>query len=103
MDFEFHPAAEQEYFEAANYYDAQLKGLGDRFTEHIEVAISKVRENPLTWHKLSKHTRRCLAATFPCGIIYVVHENRIFILAVMHLKRRPGYWKSRLLDVQKRK
>ena len=103
MDFEFHPAADQEYLEAANYYDAQIDGLGDRFVDNIEAAISKVRKNPLTWRKLSKHTRRCLAATFPYGIIYVVHQNKIFILAVMHLKRKPGYWKSRLRDVKKGK
>jgi hypothetical protein len=28
--------------------------------------------------------------------LYRVEPNRIYILAVMHLHRRPRYWRSRL-------
>jgi len=29
------------------------------------------------------------------GIIYRNEPERIYILAVMHLRREPGYWKDR--------
>ncbi len=100
MNYKFHPAAEQEYSDAAHYYDQQAEGLGDRFVAEIEDGISRVCQNPLTWGQLSRKTRRCLTHHFPYGIIYVVDDERIFILAVMHLKRKPGYWKSRLRDMK---
>jgi hypothetical protein len=33
---------------------------------------------------------------FPYAVIYVGQQDRNWILAVMHLQRRPGYWKERL-------
>ncbi len=30
------------------------------------------------------------------GLICGVEEDFIYIAAVMHLKRKPGYWKKRL-------
>jgi hypothetical protein len=29
-------------------------------------------------------------------LIYRVTESEIIIVAVMHLRRKPGYWRSRL-------
>ncbi|WP_424204564.1 hypothetical protein [Sulfuricaulis sp.] len=34
-------------------------------------------------------------AHFPYGIIYRVRFDVIEIIAVMHLRRSPGYWKQR--------
>jgi len=100
MNFKFHPAAAQEYSDAAHYYDGQAEGLGDRFVAEIEKGISRICRAPLSWGILSRNTRRCLANHFPYGIIYVVDDGRIFILAVMHLKRKPGYWETRLRDIK---
>jgi hypothetical protein len=33
---------------------------------------------------------------FPFGILYVATVDEIVVLAVMHLRRRPGYWQGRL-------
>jgi len=103
MNFEFYPEAESEYLEDARYYDRQRDGLGDYFTAEIEATIARICRNPLAWRKLSRHTRRCLAKNFPYGIIYFIEKDRIIILSVMHLSRKPGYWKARLRDLKKRK
>jgi hypothetical protein len=39
--------------------------------------------------------RRYLLQRFPYGLIYAVEGQTIFVVAVMHLKRKPGYWVSR--------
>ncbi|MCZ6674550.1 MAG: type II toxin-antitoxin system RelE/ParE family toxin [Verrucomicrobia bacterium] len=39
--------------------------------------------------------RRHLLARFPYGIIYRIDDDVIYVVAVMHLKRNPGYWKNR--------
>jgi len=39
--------------------------------------------------------RRRLLRRFPYGILYKEEESQIVIVAVMHLRRRPGYWRNR--------
>ena len=63
--FEFYPPAEQEYLDAARHFDEQGEGLGDYFMRDIEAAILKIRENPLTWRKMSRLARRYLTNNFP--------------------------------------
>lgn len=99
--YEFYPPAEQEYLDAACYYDDQGEGLGDYFVRDIEAAIVKIRENPLTWRKLSRHARRYLPSNFPYQVIYAVEGNHVFILAVVHLRRNPTFWKSRIREWRK--
>jgi len=47
------------------------------------------RRGPLD--TLSFRTRR-----FPFRIVYELQPDRIWIVAVAHLSRRPGYWARRL-------
>jgi hypothetical protein len=35
-------------------------------------------------------------AHFSYGILYTIEAESILIVAVMHLRRRLGYWRSRL-------
>jgi toxin ParE1/3/4 len=39
--------------------------------------------------------RRRLLRPFPYAILYTVRNDMVRILAVMNLKRRPGYWIGR--------
>ena len=40
--------------------------------------------------------RRRLISRFPYAILYSDEGEILYILAVMHLRRDPNYWKSRL-------
>ena len=40
--------------------------------------------------------RRCLLRVFPYSLLYTIESDFILIVAVMHGKRRPGYWRYRL-------
>jgi hypothetical protein len=40
--------------------------------------------------------RRFLLARFPFAIGYIVGADEIVVLAIAHLRRRPGYWLARL-------
>jgi len=40
-------------------------------------------------------TRRVLVHRFPYQVVYRLTASEILIVAVAHLKRRPGYWKDR--------
>jgi plasmid stabilization system protein ParE len=40
-------------------------------------------------------TRRVLVVRYPYQVVYRLEENEIVVVAIAHLKRRPGYWKHR--------
>ena len=40
--------------------------------------------------------RRVLAVDFPYAVLYAMKTDYVWVVAVMPLKRRPGYWKHRL-------
>jgi hypothetical protein len=94
--YTFHPAAGQEYADAAGYYAAISAELGGRFYEEIERLITQACRQPDRFFKFSPPARRVLARKFPFSVVYLNEPDRIWIVAVMHAKRRPGYWRERL-------
>ena len=96
MTFQFLPPAQAELEEAVAYYDQQKPGLGDEFAEEIRRTIRRILVHPEAWAKLSRRTRRCRTNRFPYGIIYQIRGDSIMIVAVMHMHRKPTYWKQRL-------
>ena len=36
-------------------------------------------------------------AIFPYAVVFMEKPEHIWIVAVMHMKRRPGYWRERLV------
>ena len=98
MTYDFHPEARQEYREAAAFYETRQSGLGAAFTLEVEAALDRILEAPARWRVIEEDVRRCLTHTFPYGILYTIEDGSILIVAVMHLRRRPGYWRNRLSD-----
>ena len=96
MKFYFHPDADLEFDRAVEYYEQFQPGLGLEFAEEVYVAIARIIEYPDVCYAISKNTRRCLINRFPFGLIYQVKTNSLYIIAVAHLHRQPGYWKERI-------
>ena len=95
MNYSFHPSAEAELQEAENYYDAIDIALGNRFRAEFEASLERILQFPSAWQPLSKSIRRRRLVSFPYGVVYRVKSDEIRILGVMHLHRKPGYWKKR--------
>lgn len=91
----FLPEAKEEMNQAARYYEAQASGLGVDYLLEVERAVASISEAPELWPKLEGELRRRLVRRFPFGILYYI-ESEIVIVAVAHLRRRPGYWKNRI-------
>lgn len=70
--------------------------MGDDFLAELEAAYDAVAELPETWPKFQKGFRRYLLTRFPFSIIYKDTNEKIFVVAVMHNSRKPGYWLSRI-------
>ncbi len=91
----FHPDAEAEINEAANFLDKESPGLGDVFFEDLERAIQMIMEHPEVSPVLQGRVRRKILSKFPYSIMYSVASGKIRILAVSHQRRRPFYWRYR--------
>ncbi|MFH0921902.1 MAG: type II toxin-antitoxin system RelE/ParE family toxin [Fibrobacterota bacterium] len=96
MNYSFHSLAEIEFTDAVDYYDRVRPGLGTDFAEEFSAVIERILIFPSVCSPIGHNTRRALVNRFPYGIIYHASESDIFILAVMQLNRRPGYWKRRI-------
>ncbi len=96
MSFAFHPEAEKELNEAIDYYEDIEPGLGYDFALEVYSTISRLVDFPKAWGILEGDVRRSLLRRFPYGVLYSEENDEIFIVAVMHLHRKPGYWKRRI-------
>jgi plasmid stabilization system protein ParE len=96
MNVIFHAAAQAELEEATRYYDGQRPGLGDDFADEVRRTLERIQQYPDAWTRLTDQVRRCRTNRFPYGVVYAVRDEEIFVLAVMHLRRKPGYWADRL-------
>ena len=96
MEFEFHPDAEAEVNEAAGWYEAEVAGLASDFLSEFGRALDGLLAEPERSLQIEPGIRRYLLKRFPYAIVYVIRKDRVRIVAVMHLHRKPGYWKERL-------
>ncbi len=91
----FHPDVEHEIHASYEWYESQAVGLGDDFISELETTYQAIIELPSTWPKFYNHFRRFLLSKFPFSIIYRIDEGVVYIVAVMHNSRKPGYWIER--------
>jgi plasmid stabilization system protein ParE len=92
--------ARREAEEATDHYENEREGLGSEFIDSLEEALKRVELFPSAWSKLDDNCRRCRLKRFPYGAVFRVHEDTIYVLAVMHLHRKPGYWRERLQELE---
>ena len=90
-----HPEAEQELEAAALWYEKQQPGLGDDFLDEFEHTLRRIQAEPERWRVFQGGNRKLNFHGFPYAIVYSFGGDAIYIMAVMHLHRRPFYWLQR--------
>ena len=96
MKVRFLKAGKSELKEAVSYYDEQQAELGDAFLDEIDAAIKAIQDFPKAHALITRDIRRIRTKRFPYSLVYKVYESEIIIVAVMHEKRKPGYWQDRV-------
>lgn len=86
--------------EAAAFYESEVEGLGRAFLVKLRQGVEEIKKHPAASRIIRGDFRRHLLSRFPYGIIFQIHENEIFVAAIMHLRRRPHYWEHRQEDRQ---
>jgi hypothetical protein len=91
--------AEGELDEAVAHYNGLAPGLGTELAMEVRQGLKRIAEFPDAWHKLGPRVRRYRLKRFPYGIVYAALPSEIAVVAIMNLRRKPGYWKRRLTQV----
>ncbi|MFT5469996.1 MAG: plasmid stabilization system protein ParE [Verrucomicrobiales bacterium] len=90
MIHEWSEEAKFELTEAAAYYQRQESGLGDSFIDQVEAAARKIIRDPFSHREFDPPYCRVHTERFPYQVIYVIEDETVYIMAVMHQKRRLG-------------
>lgn len=95
MRLVFSPAAQREFDDARRFYESQLPGLGDAFQDEVRAGLRRIGTWPLAFPAERGTIRRALLSRFPYKLIFAVEPDHIYLIAVAHQHRRPGYWTNR--------
>jgi plasmid stabilization system protein ParE len=82
------PEAEADLARAADFYDAQVGGLGDYFIEALKVHAGV--------HERQHGLLRALSKRFPFAIFYEVTGSVIDVFAILDCRQDPDAIESRL-------
>ncbi|WP_158602926.1 type II toxin-antitoxin system RelE/ParE family toxin [Jiangella rhizosphaerae] len=94
------PEASAEFEDAIPWYDKQHAGLGADFLGAVDATIAHVDRwpesaPPMLHVAAETPVRRVPVPRFPYGVVYLVVDDTIRILAFAHERREPNYWHSR--------
>ncbi len=90
--------ARAEASEAAVFYEHCRPGLGHDFTSAIEEGLRQITQRPRLWRRFKGRFRRYIMRRFPYAIVYAIEPERLYVAAVMHMKREPHYWLTRVRE-----
>lgn len=92
----YHRLAAAELVESDCCYDQRRPGLGDQFLRSVEAVQELIRAQPQLGRRGLLDTLSFRTKRFPFRVVYELQPDRIWIVVVAHLSRRPGYWARRL-------
>ena len=94
-----HPDARAELQDSVTFYrTCGGEMLAVRFKHVVERGLRAIAEQPERYGPVRDfpQARRIRLDPFPFSIIYVDRESYIWVVAIAHGRRRPGYWTERL-------
>ena len=96
MKVVLHPEAAAEFLEAQRRYTQVSSPLGQRHYDEISRLFGQIGDHPPRYKQFDPPARRVFANGFPYAVVYVARPDAIWIVAVMHVRREPAYWKDLL-------
>jgi plasmid stabilization system protein ParE len=95
--FQLSDPASAELADAIRWYEQQSAGLGGALFDAIAETIDLIRTHPEIGvpRPTLRPTRQLLVKRFPYNVVYRIRADDIYVVAVAHTSRRPGYWKHR--------
>jgi toxin ParE1/3/4 len=93
--------AKLEINEHVAWYAERDQAAAERLAVLFEEAVLQIAKSPTQFSLMEMrrnpgNVRRVRLKNFPIYIPYQEFDNDIYIVAVAHTARRPGYWRNRL-------
>ena len=95
MNYRFIAPAREELLSSVKYYERIEVNLGLDFLNEVEQTIDLILLYPEHCPQFNGDIRKAVLRRFPFNILYTISDSSIIIIALMHQKRKPGYWKDR--------
>jgi len=100
---EYLEAAALELEDGADWYEARVPDLGERFLTEVRDALTLIENSPRLgspWllRGMPDGVRHVPLRSFPYSVVYVL-EPRMVVIAIAHGSKRPFYWIDRLDDL----
>lgn len=90
-------AAEAELYNIIDYYKQFDRSLSSDFIEEFDQAVQRLLDFPKAGSPYLHGTKRIILRRFPYSIVYKTYRDEMIVAhAVMHMKRKPDYWKERM-------
>ena len=89
IDIELKPEVYDDLKTAYDWYESQRIGLGEDFLLTLEDSYAKIARTPKAYQLIYQSVRRKLVRRFPYGVFFVLRDDKIIVIAVMHTKRNP--------------
>lgn len=97
MNFRILREADNELKESVAFLLKKSPDVAQRFKDQVAKALAEIQENPYLMGIVEENdVRRKLVKKSEYSILYTVDLFEILVLAIMHQKREPGYWRDRL-------
>jgi toxin ParE1/3/4 len=88
-------AAYQDIRETHEWYLGQAPELDNAFREELNQTFLRIQEQSTAYPVVHRSIRRANLRRFPYGVFYVVRDDDLLVLAVLHFARAPSHWKER--------
>lgn len=93
--------AEAELWEIAERYGSEDPQLGNRFLDRARQRLEQVQRWPHAAPLIQGlpedlEVRRARIQGFPYLVVYLDLPQEVFVIAIAHESREPGYWQERL-------
>lgn len=90
------PLAELDLISSHDYLNKVRRGLGQQFDKRIREAFNRIEYVPELYAKVWKDVRAVRIKQFRHVIYYVVLEDRIEVIAVLHGSQDDSNWQDRV-------
>lgn len=91
----FHPEAQAEYEAALAWYQARSPRTAARFEAEVDRVLGLIGANPELYPAYDDEHRFAVLRRYPYSIIFQVQPGQVYVIAVPHSGRAPGYWRGR--------
>jgi plasmid stabilization system protein ParE len=92
---EFLLGARADFDESFDWYAKRSVTAAMRFAGAVDAALISLAANPSPFASPDGVHRECPVKAFPFRVVYRIYENQVLVVAIAHVKRRPGYWQRR--------